>query len=496
MRTFSASFTNEMNATATRDYKIGGSGYNEGYPVDFAKELGLPNPFGARSWPAITNVGPGNFNFNLESSPFFQISNYLTFQDNATMVVSKHELSFGYQYRLYDLPIGTPPLAGAFDVGTQATSLYDTTSTPQNPIAAPFTGANVANFYLGVMNYQAGFRRPTAFLRRHENAFYLQDTWKVMPRLTLNLGLRYEVRTPLKDRNDLMLSFDYDKRAYVLGADLNHFVQQQATLPSLVSALQKFGGNVVTYKDAGLPQGMVNTNWKQLGPRFGFAYRGLSGAKSFVLRGGFRISYYPETTGTIFGAINNPQIVSGTFTNSVTSTPQSPDGLPNYGLRSVPQYIAGVNTPDSVIDVNDTRLITRGSYSATRLDPNLVDPMVYDWNITLEKEIMANTVVRVGYVGNYTVNQSQAVNENSSTPDYIWYATNRTPLPTGEFASVARRPYDQQVYGNIDTIRALGFSRYNGIQMGIEKRFSQGFGYQMFYDMANALETSGIAPRP
>jgi hypothetical protein len=496
MRTFSPTFTNEINVTGTRDYKIGGSGYNAGYPVDFAAELGLPNPFGGRNWPAINNVGPGDYGFGLQSTPFFQISNYLTFQNNATMVVRKHELSFGYQYRLYDLPIGTPPLAGAFDASTQATSLYDRSSTPQNPIAAPQTGAGIANFYLGVLNYQAGFRRPTAFLRRHEHAFYLQDTWKVASRLTLNLGLRYEVRTPLTDRNDLMLSFDLDKRAYVLGADLQHFVDRQASLPSLVSALQRFGGNVIGYKEAGLPKSMVNTNWRQLGPRLGFAYRGLSGAKAFVLRGGFRISYYPETTGTVFGAINNPQIVSGTFTNSVTSTAQSPDGLPNYGLRSVPQYIAGVNTPNSVIDTNDTRLITRGSYTATRLDPNLVDPMVYDWNITLEKELLANTVLRVGYLGNHTVNQSMAVNENTAPADYIWFTTRRTPLPTGAFSNVARRPYDQQVYGDINTIRSIGFSWYNGIQAGIEKRFSQGFGYQIFYDMANALETTGSLPAP
>jgi hypothetical protein len=491
MHTFSPAMTNEMVATGTRDYKIGGSGYNAGYPVDYAAVLGLPNPFGARNWPAINNIGPGDYSAGLESTPFFQVVNYITFQNNATKVVRRHELSFGYQYRLYDLPRGNPPTAGAFDASTQATSLYDPTSTPSNPIARPFTGFGIANLYLGVLNYATTFRRPTAFLRRHEHALYIQDNWKVTPRLTLNLGLRYEVRTPLKDRNNLMISFDYDKRAYVLGDDLSHFVERQAILPSLVEALRKFGGNVITYKDAGLPQAMINMNWKQFGPRAGFAYRAWDGAKAFVLRGGFRISYYPETTGALFGAISNPQIVAGGFQTSVTSTPQSPDGLPNYGLRSVPQYVAGVNTPNSIISTSDTRLITRGSYSASRIDPNLVDPMVYDWNLTIEKEVMPNTVLRLGYLGNHTVNQSTAVNENSSVPGYIWYVIKKQPLPTGEFASVATRPYDQQVYGNIDTIRTVGFSWYNGVQLGIERRFSQGFGYQLFYDMANAVEATG-----
>ena len=491
MHTFSPTTTNEMVATGTRDYSIGGSGYNAGYPVDYAGVLGLPNPFGARNWPAINNVGPGNYAAGLESAPMLAVSNYITFQDNVTKVVRKHELQFGFQYRLYDLPRGNPSTSGAFDAGTQATSLYDRSSTASSPLALPLTGAGIANLYLGVLNYSTGFRRPTAFLRRHEFASYIQDTWKVSPRLTLNLGLRYEIRTPLSDRNDLMMSYDFDKRAYVLGSDLKHFVDLQATLPSLVSAFQSFGGKVISYQDAGLPKNMANLNSKQFGPRFGFAYRAFDGPKAFVLRGGYRISYYPETTGNIYSAISNPQILSGTFQYSVTNTAQSPDGLPNYGLRSVPQYVAGVNTPSSIIDINDTRLITRGSFSGTRIDPNLVDPMVHDWNLTLEKEVMHNTVLRLGYVGNRTINQSGLVSSNSSTPSYIWYATTKQPVPTGEFASVATRPYDQQVYGNLDTLSAIGFSRYNGVQMSIERRFSQGFGYELFYDMANALEATG-----
>jgi hypothetical protein len=480
-----------MVATGTRDYSIGGSGYNAGWPVDYAAELGLPNPFGGRNWPAINNIGPGNYSANLESSPMLAVSNYLTYQDNATKVVGKHEFQFGFQYRLYDLPRGNPSTSGPFSPDTLGTAQYDSASTPVNPIARPFTGANIANFYLGVLNYGAQFRRPTAFLRKHEYAGYLQDTWKVAPRLTLNLGLRYEVRTPLADRNDLMLSFDYDKRAYVLGADLRHFLDLQAALPSVIKAFENFGGKLITYQEAGLPQNMVNMNWKQFGPRLGFAYRAFDGAKAFVLRAGYRISYYPETTGNIYNSLSSPQILSGMFQNSVTSTPLSPDGLPNYGLRSVPQYIAGVNTPNSIIDTNDTRLITRGSFTATRLDPNLVDPMVHDWNITIEKEIMANTVIRVAYVGNHTVNQSVLVNNNSSTPGYVWYASTRQPLPTGEFASVGTRPYDQQVYGNVDTLQNLGFSWYNGLQMGIERRFNRGIAYQLFYDMANSLEATG-----
>ena len=68
------------------------------------------------------------------------------------------------------------------------------------------------------------------------------------------------------------------------------------------------------------------------------------------------MSYYPQKMQD--WAENPIRFASGSaraFQYSVTNTALSPDGLPNYGLRTVPQYIAGVNTPDFIIDINDTR---------------------------------------------------------------------------------------------------------------------------------------------
>src|SRR5437763_15564926 len=118
MHTFSSSMTNEMVATGTRDYSIGGSGYNAGFPVDFAAALKLPNPFGARNWPAINNIGPGNYSAGLESSPMLAVSNYITFPDNVTKVVGKHELVFGLQYRRYDMPRAHRSTTAAFGTAT------------------------------------------------------------------------------------------------------------------------------------------------------------------------------------------------------------------------------------------------------------------------------------------------------------------------------------------------------------------------------------------
>jgi hypothetical protein len=449
IHTFSPSLTNEVLVSGLRDWHYRGAGDNM---TDYAGMLKLPNPFSARNWPTFDNMnlGPDSTEYTVGGEqPFFLVSNFLTLQDNATKIKGKHEFQFGLQFRFEDVPKSIVSASGSFASNTLATSLYDSTSTPQNPIAQQFTGQGIANLYLGALNYSTTFRRPWSFLRRQEYAPYFQDNWKVTQRLSLNLGLRYEYRTPLHNKNDLLTSFDLDRKAYIIGTDLNTFVTLEATTPSVLRALNNFGGKIMTYEEAGLPKHLVNNNWKQFGPRLGFAYRLFDDTKAMVLRGGYRLSYYTQPITNWFGSQNNQQIVSASFTNSVTNTALSPDGLPNYGLRTVPQYVAGVNTGDnSIINTDDTRTIARG-FTTVRLNPELADPYVHDWNFTVEKEIMNNTVVRVAYVGNYSGNIQQTTALNDGTPANVWYATRRTPLPTGEFSSVATRPFDQQVYGNI-----------------------------------------------
>ena len=484
VHTFSPNLTNELLVNFSRDYHRRGSG---DFETNYAAALGLPNPFGAPNWPAITGTGlPGNWPFG-SAGLFWLVTNYGMIQDNATLIRGKHEFQFGFQVRHEFIDKSANSLSGGFDAGTLATSLYDPASTPQNPIAAAQTGHGLANFSLGILNYSAQFRRPWFRFRRQEYAPYFQDNWKATSRLTINLGLRWEFRTPIYDGNDTMLTFSREKRAFVVGTDsVDAFVNRGVTLPSILSALDSFGGKIITYKDAGLPQRLVNYNWKQLGPRLGFAYRGGTGAKSFVLRGGYRVSYYPQKLQDWVGAQSSSIPVGATFTNSVTNTALSPDGLPNYGLRTVPTYVAGVNTPDSIINTTDTRLLARG-FNAQFLDPNHTDGRVQDWNLTLEKEIFGSTLVRVAYVGNYGDKQQQWVTYNDNTPEYIWFATRRTPLPTGPFASVARRPYDQTTYGNIDLFSPTGYGRFNGVQFEIERRYANGIAFQAFWVIGNTL---------
>ena len=83
----------------------------------------------------------------------------------------------------------------------------------------------LANFELGVLNYNASFKRRWFHFRRQEFAPYFQDNWKVTRRLTLNLGLRYEMRSPLYDKDGTLLSFDFAKHALVTGTERGQLCQ-------------------------------------------------------------------------------------------------------------------------------------------------------------------------------------------------------------------------------------------------------------------------------
>lgn len=125
------------------------------------------------------------------------------------------------------------------------------------------------------------------------------------------------------------------------------------------------------------------------------------------------------------------------------------------------------------------------------LDPHQPTARAHEWNLLVEREMFANTVVKFGYVGTHGTRMSQWYTFNDSSPAYVWYTTTGLPFPTGEFANVARRPYDQQVYGTVQRYQKTGWSNFNGLQVEFEHRYSKGYAFQMFYVMSNAVRVAG-----
>jgi hypothetical protein len=156
----------------------------------------------------------------------------------------------------------------------------------------------------------------------------------------------------------------------------------------------------------------------------------------------------------------------------------------------VPKIVAGSNSKDA-LDLNTITGITRGSAQAHYLDPHQPTARAHEWNMTVEKEILADTSLRLSYVGTHGIRLSQWYSFNDAPSDYIWYTTTGDPLPTGAFSGVARRYFDREVWGTLRQYQKTGWSNNNSFVAEVQRRFSKGLGFQAFYTMSNALRVAG-----
>jgi len=491
VHTFSPTFFNELLVAGTRTRYD----YATGDPTKcYDCVLGLPNPFNVNQWPGLYQLGfSGSYLFeSVNANGFYAF--YGILDDNATKIAGKHELQFGFHFRAdrMNLLPQQQQTGGSFSWASTGTMLYDPSTSRTNPGTTPFTGDQFANFYLGIGRYNNQLNRGMFYARSREYSAYFQDNWRVSPRLTLNLGLRYDLFPPYYEKNNAVSSFDPSDKSVVLGVPVNEMVRLGYTFPSIVNRLTEMGMKFKTYDQAGLPKHMINTSKDGWGPRLGFAYRVGDGAKSFVMRGGYRISYFHFVMGGWAARMrmNAPMTARFYGDGDPEQAAYSPDGIGNYLLRTVPVYISGQNTKDLVQPTN-AKSLARGCCGVSYFNTDMPDPRVQDWNLTFEKEIMSSTVARAGYFGNHSTRLEQLYQYNNATPDYIWYKTTGKPLPTGEYSQVARNFFDQTTYGTIERWQNTGWGNSNGIQLELERRYSKGLAYQLFYVMDNALMAGG-----
>ena len=128
------------------------------------------------------------------------------------------------------------------------------------------------------------------------------------------------------------------------------------------------------------------------------------------------------------------------------------------------------------------------------LAKDLPTSAAHQWNLTLEGEVMKDTVARVGLVGTAGRN-NESVQRYNANPisNYVWYKTSGQPLPTGFYQNTVRRAIDQTTFGDISIYTKLGYSNYTGVQLELERRFSRGMAFQLFYLMSNSASTGNVA---
>ena len=317
-------------------------------------------------------------------------------------------------------------------------------------------------------------------IRANDFSGYVQDDWKVNNRLTVNLGLRYDLYNPFYETHGRMVAFDPSL------ASMNAF-------GALTSGFVQAGnGNL-----AGVPKvqnGLVPTDHNNLAPRIGFSYRPNAKNNSLVLRGGFGI-YYDRMNGRLYNSqvFNSPYDIIAMNLIGTTSWPYFgapfvqvplPSQFPiSFGNTSYfpyggPPWVlpsTNVNFPSYTVTTTPTLVPVSGIYPNRH---NFVTPYVQQYNLDVQWELHKNTVLDIGYVGSTgrKLTQLRALNQQTY---------NNNPY-SGPY-SVAMSALASPVLGTYSEATSAA-SSYNSLQVSLTERGWKGFSGLVSYTYSHSVD--------
>jgi hypothetical protein len=391
------------------------------------------NDFGSNIWQLPKSQG-GIRGFNV--SGFFNIAPFTdgafirntgNIRDHVMWTHATHSFDFGIDYERDQSNIRNTDLEnGSFTFTDDTTNLA------------------AANFVLGHLRSFSQTSGDYSDSRENVIGLYASDKWKASSKLTLDVGLRWEPQVPMKEIKGRIQQFRPD--AYAAGV-------HSSIIPTAPAGLF-FAGDA--YNGVRVPSTGQTADLNNFAPRLGVAYDP-TGSGKMVIRGGAGVFYYTRLPGLF---LNDAAIVApfslridpvepqvGPLEDPLVGYPSFTANFPQkFTLSNVPQ---GVQFPAIV--------------SVFSLQPGVkwVTPTIYDWNVTVERQLRSDMVVHASYVGLRGNHLRQDVDLNPAT--YI----------PGSTASIqVRRPF--QPFGDIIENRNSGGSGYNALQLDLEKRPSAG----------------------
>lgn len=380
-------------------------------------------------------------------------------QDDMTIIRGKHNFKVGFEHRRYYYNTrGRGNESGTFN--------FSPTQTAQ-PGFLNQTGHSFASFLLGAVSSTNRNVVASYFGHRWRDAgFYFMDDYKVSRKLTLNLGIRWEIIGGLIEVASRMSGLDFSVPNPGAGNRLGALV--------FVDDLHR--------------RGFQNTYWGQLSPKFGFAY---ALSNKLVMRGGYGINNTPPiSNGFGFGGTTG---YNGSI--SINSS--------NTQLRFAEDPVAYIHNryPDftSTLPNKNPTLSNGQGTSFTAPDSNRL-PYVQNWNFGLQYQLPASSVVEINYIGNkgtrleaYGLDSLNALPFSTLAMGDIlgrpWSAASGVPQPYPGFAgtvSQALRPYPQYT-GIGQAFPTFGTSSYHSMQVQLTRHFSKGFSILGAYTWSKAL---------
>lgn len=392
--------------------------------------LGEPTSL-AGGFPTQVVTGFSNPTFGRQATnPQFQNPTSFNPKLNYSFIKGRHSIKLGYEFiavRTEVLDIN--PLYGQDTYNGQ----YSKPTCAQLgqaagcSIASDATSYDLADFYFGLPSAIAQGSNLVTNLRQHVHSLYVQDDWRVTPKLTLNVGLRWEFATPQWERDNLWSNFN----------------------PVTNTLVRATGGSLYD-------RALVNPNYKDFGPRLGLAY---SIDPKTVIRAGYGISYaFFNRPGSAEEGINGPLAVFGTFNNTVAP------GQPGF-LTTQTGFSAGISSHFNPLNSNNDYIPANSPW-----------PYVQSWVISLQREITKDTVFELAYNGNHSLNLPILADYNQAAPNPVTATCNGNVAPaitSGCLGIQARRP--DQSFDGITWVDPAGDNDYNGLSVRLEHRFARGF---------------------
>lgn len=447
--------THVFSPTFANEARLGYNHLSSSRVQPNASTKDIPAQFGIQGVPQQnSNGGLGSIFFaglnTLGSNQFLpsiELSTTSQITDNLTKAAGRHTLKMGFQWQRLGFSILQPPSGrGTWSFSGVYTEIPTTTGGNTGlaqmlltPIPGTVTGAS--DFVGGADDVTfSNFARTS---QKHEYyAGYFQDDIKILPKLTVNLGLRYEYFGQLIE--------NYGNQSNFLPAasgDSTFLLTQKrcnsSFSPNFLAAAVTDHINIACSGQPGLGESQ-KTNFS---PRVGFAYQI---TPKFVLRGGYGVFYGGFENSVVETYVNFPFQFTLDYPNLV---PDAPVTFANGSIATLETGVTGINLNSDQVEP--------GGVSFTGEDYHMKTPNTQGYNLTAQYELTHNDSVQLGYVGNTVHHLGVYVNPNSP----------RQILPPG-LDSFQYSPYPD--FGGITYTNFAGNSHYNALQVNYERRFNHG----------------------